>query len=920
MIRPWAYLDPEDRDTFRATIAFLHKRLAEQGTIDWALRLKPGQRVERIAIEDLLNSPGARDLQEPWATAWRLIEESWSSGFSERDDGTAIYGIQKRLRAGDRSGTAITAIVNLVAPRLKVEPIGSWRWQFSKKPRSPSSFEHLLSASLTSGDLIDLNVLDLANLTDTEFLTALASALEAAISRGLDIARRLGWDGQGRLWQLGDLGRVYYVSSGPRAHESKDPDVHNLGIAPSVKLLYAVVARIVDLDLSAAKLQVSRWRLVDSPVHIRLWAAMSRNPQVTPAGQVNSFLLELDDRRFWDLHVFPEIAELRALRFNNLDRELQSVISKRIQKGPPRNHWPKKADAEKVKKARLYWSVRELKRIELAGGQLPKKSKSWLDARISRFRDLVTIEIDEGFPEGASADWISPSPDKRYDALEGSSRLRALETALATNRGGWDDDPAERADDWLQQPEKAALVLGDFEAAGNGGDDFPRVWNRFSWAHSPRPPEPAGAALRDLQGEAARVLALLNQLSEGTLSAAIEGISAWLGAWEKQIVSTPQGLPVWLRVWPIAVEATNLRPEKGDDADLSVTARSVDDDREPMDLDTLNTPAGKLVGVFLAACPTLTPGSQAFAVGSVERLMRDVVIASTGRSGLIARHRMIEELPYFLRATPDWTQEYLIAPLLKDDGASLALWRAIARRTHFTDVLEIIGGAMAERATDRRLGRETRRRLVFSIVIESLHAFREGRDSVVPNPRIQQMLRTLDDEVRASAANAIQQFVRELSEKVPEEGQPESEEPENAASAAALFRSAAAPFLRDVWPQERSLATAGVSGALADLPATSVEAFAEAVDTIARFLIPFDCWSMLDYGLYGENEGEKKLALIDDEAKAKALLRLLDLTVGTSAEAVIPHDLTDALDQIREVAPALADAPAFRRLSTSARR
>lgn len=379
-------------------------------------------------------------------------------------------------------------------------------------------------------------------------------------------------------------------------------------------------------------------------------------------------------------------------------------------------------------------------------------------------------------------------------------------------------------------------------------------------------------------------------------------------------------LPMVDRVWPIAVEATNIRPEKGDDADLSVTVRSVDDNREPMDLDTLNTPAGKLVGVFLAACPTLTPDSQAFAVGSVERQMRDVVIASTGRSGLIARHRLIEALAYFLRADPDWTQEYLIAPLLNDDGASLALWRAIARRTHFTDVLKIIGGAMAERATDRRLGRETRQRLVFSLVIESLHAFRQGRDPVVPNSRVQQMLRTLDDEVRASAANAIQQFVRELSAQGADNEQAGGKKQQNAASAAVLFRSAAVPFLRDVWPQERSLATPGVSGALADLPATSGDAFAEAVDAIARFLVPFECWSMLDYGLYGEEGGAKKLAVINDEPKAMALLRLLDLTVGTSEGAVIPHDLADALDQIRSVAPSLADAPAFRRLSTAARR
>ena len=68
-------------------------------------------------------------------------------------------------------------------------------------------------------------------------------------------------------------------------------------------------------------------------------------------------------------------------------------------------------------------------------------------------------------------------------------------------------------------------------------------------------------------------------------------------------------------------------------------------------------------------------------------------------------------------------------------------------------------------------------------------------------------------------------------------------------------------------------------------------------------------------------DGEtKKLAIINDAAKGKALLHLLDLTVGSSEGAVIPHDLTDALDQIQSVAPALVEHPAFRRLSTAARR
>ncbi|RYH15798.1 MAG: hypothetical protein EON54_28530 [Alcaligenaceae bacterium] len=108
--------------------------------------------------------------------------------------------------------------------------------------------------------------------------------------------------------------------------------------------------------------------------------------------------------------------------------------------------------------------------------------------------------------------------------------------------------------------------------------------------------------------------------------------------------------------------------------------------------------------------------------------------------------------------------------------------------------------------------------------------------------------------------------------------------------------------------------------AFADLPNSSGEAFAEAVNVVERFLVPFDCWSLHDYGLRGDEAGNKKLAKIDRPEKSEALLRLLDLTIGTSEGAVVPHDLTDALDQIRSVAPHLAQSGPYRRLAAAARR
>ena len=147
MISPWPYLDEDDRSLFRATIAFLEGRLARSDTIDWALRLKNADRIKKIAIAELLSAPHSRLLEEPWRTTWRLIEESWSSSDVPEGASMATHDAQARLGAGDRSGALVDRIVDIVAPRLKVEPIEEIRWKFVKRPRTPKTFDDLLSNS-----------------------------------------------------------------------------------------------------------------------------------------------------------------------------------------------------------------------------------------------------------------------------------------------------------------------------------------------------------------------------------------------------------------------------------------------------------------------------------------------------------------------------------------------------------------------------------------------------------------------------------------------------------------------------------------------------------------------------------------------------------------------------------------------------
>lgn len=910
MISDQIILSGKNQTTFWVVVSFVKNRLVDSGTIEWALKLNPSQHVERMAIIRVLNGIDGRKIAEPWRSAWRLIEESWSHEFID-GDASSMAIIKKQIESGDRSGVIISEIVNFVEPYLEVRPIGPSLYGDIKRPHRPRTFDHLLSAELTSNELSILNYLNLEDIKEVSFLIALADELDAAMNRGLNIARRIGWDGMKWSFRLGQLRWAGYGQQTHGFGEGIEPDIHSRGIAPVVKFLYAVVIRLAKLKNASARSLVRRWLFSNSPVHVRLWAATALDFSLVRSEEVEIFFSDLDINQFWDMRQFPEISALRARRFSALSHRGQKAIIARLRKGPPRRYWPKELGLERIENLRLRWILRELRRIELAGGRLPDRVQTWLKAEIKQFPDLSEMALVEDFPECPKVFKVIPHPDNQYDLLQGSQRLHALEKALESEQNSWDNDSASTANAWLQQPGKATLILEDLESIQDDENEFPHVWDGFGYQHRPRQSNKENILRSDPIIEVERVLILLKKLPKPTLSSAIGGISNWLDTWDQQVVKSTLGIPVWFRIWPIAVEATNAERKPADDIHLSVQVASEGDNQQVNDIDTLNTPSGRLIGVFLAACPPLKQSANPFAPRSALRQMRSRVIQAEGRSGLIARYRLIEHLPYFFDADRAWTKKYLISPLNKDGEESLVLWVSVAQQRQDAEVLKIIGSDMANKITDQRLGRDERESLVFSLVVDSLHALRKSIEPAVDNSRIQQMLRSSGSEIRVAAAGTIRRFIQDLSGERFEHG--------IVLSAEDLFHLSAKPFLQNVWPQERSLITPDISRALAVLPAASETAFAEAVDLIERFLVPFRCWSMIDYGLYGDEDGIKKLALIDNEPKARAFLRLLDSTIGTSEDDIIPDDLTDALDQILLVAPTLSNLPEFRRLSAAAR-
>ena len=713
----------------RGTVAELLRKASDKparihrALIRLALKSEYNGNAKRIAIDEMLNDHGNPTVAEPYGTAWRLIEESWSGRPIRDHPSMEFVDIRDRLSKGERSGALISAIVDLFAPRLEVNAIEERPWWPVERPRHPRTYEDLLSASLASvnlGDLNDYGDLDIGKISELQFLTELANTLASAVQRGLNIINRIyrtdeshgaPWEGPHRVYFIRPPGKGRDVSEA-FGHEGDEPDLFNDGIAPSVKLLHEVVLRIAELDLQAATPFFQGWRFTGSGVHRRLWAAIARDAQLATADDVGDFLTTLSDHELWNLDEFPEITELRAKRVRELRRDVQETIVQRLCEGPPRKLYGRAAPAEKVKAHRRYCATREVKRIDVAGGIIPPKTRRWLLERIKEFADLEDMPVDGGFFDAQAHPIPRFSPDAQYDRLEGEARLRALNDELSHDGVHWIQNAAKA---WLQRAENAPLLLVDLESLNGVGDEFANVWDCFLSHHSPPPPKPDDKPSPRLQDEANRVLRLLGSLSEATLAETIWGVSDWLFTWRRYVIRSEHGLPVWLRTWTIAVEKTNAMAEDQE----HVVPQSSGGHHTRRDIDTLGSPAGRLIEVFLAACQSLGKGTRPFIDGSLARQMRDCIISASGHSGLVARCRLAERLQFFLNADPDWTKHYLIDPLLADDVQSIALWRTVARRSG-RPLLEHVGDKVIERATDHRLGQTAQESLVSHLVTEVL--------------------------------------------------------------------------------------------------------------------------------------------------------------------------------------------------------
>ncbi|MBO9166798.1 hypothetical protein [Rhizobium sp. L245/93] len=868
----------------QTTWAFADGRLEDMAVLEWAAGLSPDHEPERSSLRDLFYHR-VKGIAEPFALAWRCVFEYWQRPDAETNH--EKYLIRRELKQGGTQREIIQLIVDAIRPSLKIETSKRYKSLSGEKPpEKPKLLRHLIWASISSGDRLTPKDIDLDQISDRNFLFELAMALNTALLSGLNLGRMIGSISESMDMTNWQVQRVYYVPAAQFPVGGGEPDRHRDGFAPVTKLMFAVTERLASIDVAAARRIVSSWDSGEWKLYRRLWAAAARNPDLISPDEVSTFLETVDDIEFWRPGTFPEIAELRAVRWGDFSAATAARLEKRLLKGEPLKLIPKSVDKADRAGFRQHRIRIELQRIQAAGGQLSEKAVGWLNDIIQQGGEGSEVNLTFGFSEGVRMLRGEHRSEASFDGILSPKLLDEL--AAMIGNGGW-DDRTQQASDYIARNPSDILAL--LEMAPDTVVSA-KVWQAFGYGFRPSDlnvgPDKALPENQEKIPIAVRACEAIAHLGPVVLKGAIDGLASFANSWDKLLQDGDAFLAAWLTLWPIAVTAAN------ENADVS----------QPLGDRAYTSPVGQLL-FALSGWPTVRAGDGAFAAGPWPKIL-SAVSEATGEARLEAQYILTRDIGYYYIADPAWTTANLIEPLktAPTDGGTLELWGAFGSGDlPGPEVLLELAEPLVAAAISSDLPTQVRGDLAERLILSILLSARDQQPPPVSINLAQQMLRMGGDTVRREAISAMHVFLKGGED----------------ADIARRFDVVASTF-REVWPKELTLSSRQVSEGLAELPAAAGPYYAEAAQLVLPYLTPFDCWSLFDYGVLDSNAMDNRLSVINDHAKASAFLAILDKTIGSEEGAIIPNGLEGALLHIAKVAPKLEKDVRFQRLLTISRR
>lgn len=881
---PRLSLTDTERSINLTTRVFADGRLEDIAILEWAIELKSDQIAEREALRNLVEYQ-PKPIRDPYRLAWRCVFEYWERPDVEMH--REKYKISRQLKGDGSPREIIRLIVYAVRPWLQIDTSKRLRALSGEaQPARPKHLKHLIYASISSGSRLMPADIRLQENGDRNFLFELATALNAALLAGLNLGQMIGSiskDMDVTNWQVR---RTYFVPPEQYPDGGGEPDRHSEGFAPSTKLLFAVMERLSNLDLQAARRVIDNWDREGWTLYRRLWAAAARNSALVDSGEVAAFLIELSDREFWWASAYPEFAELRALRWATLSTDDQNCIEQRILRGEPAKLIPSRIEKSDRAGYRDHHVFVELRRIQAAGSNLTDKGQKWIDDFVARSSDLPVIELTHGFNQGVRLIHRVRTVEKTFDAMPTTKLLDELAKSLADT--GW-DDKSQNASEFIA--ENASVVLSLLKKAE--GTVAAKVWQALGYAYRPEnlnaTPDTASQEDKDRILIALSICDSIVDERETVLSKAVDGLASFMTNWDRLLTSREEFQNAWLRLWPFAVEKTN----------------SSKTDRSEYNQEDFNSPVGQLALAFIKTCPAVKSGDNPLSEGRWPQMLQ-AMSETTGIARIHTQFVLVVELAYFIVAAEQWSRDFLLRPLINalESQETAVLWEAFSMADlPQKEVVTELAPSLVAAALSDRLSSEVRGNLSKRVIWSSLMDRAQKEEPAVSIDVIQQMLRLGTDEVRMEAVGAFSQYL-ELDDDLMEEERFE------------IVKS----VFSDVWPKELTLSSKTVSERLARLPAETASCYVEATEMILPYLTPFDCWSLYDFGVVDLDEDRDEFKIINDPKKAAAFLSILDRSVAGDDGAIVPNSLEKALFHIKKISPKLEKDAQYQRLLTLSRR
>ena len=373
------------------------------------------------------------------------------------------FDIAPRIKRGEQSPEVLDRLAGALKPKLKIGKRIAWGEERHDLPQAPSdlmSIDYEIEDGLSEEEVLTVWPNEAAPEVEVRLLTALTSALAAALADAVDAGV--------------ESNRGYSVSDtdvpSVAAHKQ---NAYRTGFQPIVRVMAEVWTRLAAKNANLAVPIVAIWLQSEFRLMRRLALFAAANPLV-PADMVANILTALPQGELFLTNSTVEVYRLLHERWRDLTPEQRESIERRISRGPPADWFHEGAETERVIDRCRFDLLGELQR---AGLELTVGSKALFNEIAARWPQWQLRPAEQaGFHiwmEGSSA--IVGNAEELKDVADD-------ELVTAAERSAAKADFLE-GDAWqaLCQSDPVRALRGLNAQASKQLWSAP-AWDRFLWA------------------------------------------------------------------------------------------------------------------------------------------------------------------------------------------------------------------------------------------------------------------------------------------------------------------------------------------------------------------------------------------------------------------------------------------------------